>query len=267
MRKILATITLFSFAFLLSTTCFAQDDNAWNKTNKKGQKEGPWRDYYENGELRYKGQFKEDKPFDVFRYYFDDGTLKTVLQFNETSPEKSSAVHYYQTGTKMAEGDYVDQKRSGGWKTYGANEVLVEEGSYISGRKFGDWKIYYANGNVLNEVYMENDLEKGVKKHYFPTGELKKEELYKDGIRKGATTLFSIDGDTIVKGNFEKDVRHGKWYFYNDNGELDKVLEFDMGKLLNRDEIEDIYSDPGEDLRNVKDELDFEDLKGKIRYE
>ncbi len=260
--------SVFLFLFVVSSSMLlAQNNKAWNQENEKGEKFGPWRAFHENGKLRYQGQFEDDKAVGEFHYYFEDGNLQSTLNYDSKNPSKSKAIHYYQTGEKMAEGEYIDQKKSGEWRTYGAGGVLVEESSYINGQRFGEWRLFYPNGKLLSEVYMERDLEQGVKKEYYPEGELKKEEAYTDGFRQGGTYIYSETADTLVKGEFVKDVRHGKWYYYKDNNTIDKVLEYKKGQLMNPEVIEDMFTTPDEYKQNVKDELDFEDLKGTIQYD
>ena len=55
-------IALFFAALLFAMTAVAQD---FNRTDAKGRRQGLWRDYYSNGQLRYKGQFKNDKVLSI----------------------------------------------------------------------------------------------------------------------------------------------------------------------------------------------------------
>ena len=64
MIKIIFTSIFSIFTFFL----FSQD---LNKTDANGKKQGDWKKYYENGFVRYQGQFKDDKPVGTFNYYYD----------------------------------------------------------------------------------------------------------------------------------------------------------------------------------------------------
>lgn len=260
-----------SYILLIVATLFifsvqAQDSTQWNATNSEGQKVGPWRDFYENGNLRYDGQFNEGQPFDVLRLYFPNGKLKTVLKFTQETGNTAEAKLYYPDGVLMAEGNYLDQKKSGEWKSYSEKETLVSHGSYIDGKKFGDWKVFYPQGQLMQEVYMEADLEKGIMKEYFKSGELQKTAIFTDGFRNGPAIFFKVNGDTLVKGNYIKDVRDGDWIYFNEEGKIDKILKYKKGELLNPELLNDEIAPAGNDTNNVKDQLDFEDLNGKIKY-
>ena len=59
-------------ALLLTVFAMAQD---FNQTDSKGRRQGQWRDFYPNGQLRYEGEFKNNKCKGTFRYYDEQGNL------------------------------------------------------------------------------------------------------------------------------------------------------------------------------------------------
>ena len=89
MRKI-HFILIFLFAFVFQTN--AQDVN---KTDAQGRKQGSWQKFHPNGKLRYKGQFKDDKPIGTFQYYSDEGELIMIMKHDK---EISRAELYYPNG-------------------------------------------------------------------------------------------------------------------------------------------------------------------------
>ncbi|KAA3651611.1 MAG: toxin-antitoxin system YwqK family antitoxin [Bacteroidetes bacterium] len=236
-----------------------------NKLNAQGHKEGEWKSYYSSGTLRYEGQFADDKPFGVFKYYFQTGELKTVLE--HLADGMVNAKHYYQNGEMMAEGAYKNQLKQGKWITYGANNSKVNEGNYIGGKKFETWKIYYTNGQVAEEKSYKEDLEVGPFKKYFLNGKLKQEGIYENGYKQGETTFYNIDGSIELKGSYYRDSHDGKWIYYNEDGSVLREIEYKHGKrltpLMDDETPEDI-----ELFRDkVKDELEYEDMQGTIKYD
>lgn len=252
---------------MIAQPIWAQQDSLWNIKDENGLKDGRWKDVYPGGQVRYEGQFRHGEPFDVFKYYFSTGELKTVSKFDEADPKVAYATHYYQNGDKMAEGKYNNQKKEGLWKTYGANEVLLSEGSYVSGKKYGMWKTYHRNGQVAKEVMIVNDLEQGPSKEYFEDGQLKEEATYKDGFKEGITVVYTTKGDTAVVGSYYKDARDGVWRYYDENNKLEKVIEYDKGKLLTPETGDGEVESMEEFKDNRKNRLEFEDLRGPIKYE
>lgn len=258
---------MFILLALVVQSLSAQETAAWNQEDENGLKHGKWRDVYPSGKARYEGQFRHGEPFDVFKYYFPNGDLKSILEYDEEKAQTAYATHFYQTGDKMAEGRYIDQKKEGVWKTYGANEVLLSEGSYVADKKYGMWKTFHRNGQVAKEVMIENDLEQGLEKKYFEDGQLKEEATYKDGFKEGKTIVYNASGDTAVVGTYFKDRRDGEWRYYNENNQLEKTVRYDRGKLLTPETGDGEVESKEQFKDNRKNRLEFEDLRGKIRYE
>lgn len=254
-------LSLFAAIFFIgSVGLFAQ-----NKLDENGKKEGAWEGAYKDGGLRYVGQFKADVPVDTFNYYYPTGKLKMTLVW--LLQNESYATMFYSTGEKMAEGKYLDQKKTGIWITYGANEIKVNEGNYLAGKKYELWKTFYPNGKVSEEVSFIADLENGEFKSYFENGKIQQEAIYKEGYRKGKTTIYYINGKDKIKGQYVKDVRDGIWIFYNEDGTVFREIEFDLGERITPMFKDETPADIEFFRNKVKDELDFEDMDGNIRYD
>ena len=61
---------LLLLSMLLPFLAFSQ---SVNELDASGKKQGIWTKTYKNGNLRYRGQFKDDKPQGLFYYYFSSG--------------------------------------------------------------------------------------------------------------------------------------------------------------------------------------------------
>lgn len=267
--KLMSQLIKIAFVFLLVFVqpVWAQQDSVWNQKDENGLKHGKWKDVYPGGQVRYEGQFRHGEPFDVFKYYLPNGDLKTVLNFDEADSKSAYGTLYYGTGDKMAEGRYKDQKKQGLWKTYGADEVLLSKGTYVSDKKYGVWKTYHRNGQIAREVMIENNLEQGPLKEYFEDGQLKQEATYQDGFKVGKTVIYTPEGDTSVVGSYYKDARDGEWRYYNEKNEIEKVIKYDKGKLLTPETGDGEVESMEEFKDQRKDRLEFEDLRGTIKYE
>lgn len=250
--------------FFCGFQAFSQD-GLWNQENNKGEKVGQWRGFYDNGKLRYTGQFKEGKPYGTFKNYYPDGELQVIREFLE--PELSKVSIYYQNGDLMAKGYYLNQQRDSLWQTFGADSSIVTEGNYIKGKKYGVWKTYFPNGKVAEKVTYANDLEHGKYKMFFDNGELRQDASYVNGVLEGISIFYDPNGVKTMKGKYYRGVRHGKWVHYDDQGVLKKIVEYDMGENLTEDEEEELMELNSEQYRdNRKDHLEFEDMRGPIKY-
>ena len=216
-------LLLASLLFVL-TTAFAQD---FNRTDGKGRRQGEWRDYYANGQLRYEGRFKNDKCKGVFKYYDEQGNLKATNEFNK-SGEKALNKTYAPNGRMIATGNYVNQKKEGEWKYYDAtsgqlrlvednqngkvhgwsrlynpnNGVLAEETQYVNGVPEGQCRKFSDTGVLLMECQYHNGQLDGPCKSYYPSTALKEEGQYGKGQKVGAWKTYNEDGDVILEEAF-----------------------------------------------------------------
>ena len=91
---------------------------------KNGEREGSWVWYYENGQLRRKGDYKNGKV-------------------------EGSWVGYYEYGQLKSKGDYKNGEEEGSWVSYYDNGQLQYKGDYKNGKKEGYWEEYHKDGSVF----------------------------------------------------------------------------------------------------------------------
>lgn len=217
-------VLILASLLLAVATTFAQD---FNRTDAKGRRQGPWRDYYANGQLRYEGQFKNDKCKGVFKYYDEQGNLKATNEFDK-SGEKALNKTYTANGRMIATGYYVNQKKDGVWKYYDAvsgqlrlaednengkvhgwsrlynpnNGTLAEETQYVNGLPEGQCHKFSDTGVLLMECQYHNGVLDGPSKSYYPSTALKEEGQYAKGEKAGTWKTYNEDGDVILEEAF-----------------------------------------------------------------
>ena len=202
-RNVLILVALM----ITATSVVAQD---FNRIDNKGRRQGAWRDFYPNGQLRYEGQFKNDKCKGTFRYYDEQGSLKATNDFDKTG-ERALNKTYAPNGRVVATGYYLNQKKEGEWKYYDANSgqlrlvednkagkvhgwsrlynpnngVLAEETQYIEGHPEGQCRKYSDTGVLLMECQYHNGMLNGSTRSYYPNSVLKEEGQYVNGAKTG----------------------------------------------------------------------------------
>ena len=90
MKKLLLFLFLFPF-FSISQTI--------NKIDDYGMKQGVWSRNHKNGNVRYKGQFKDNKPQGLFYYYYESGALKAEKKFFHDG--EAVATHFFYKDGKL----------------------------------------------------------------------------------------------------------------------------------------------------------------------
>lgn len=208
------------FAALLFAVSAAVAQN-YNQTDAKGRRQGAWRDFYPNGQLRYEGQFKNDKCKGTFTYYDEQGNLKATNEFDK-SGEKALNKTYAPNGRVIATGHYVNQKKEGEWKYFDAKSGqlrLVEDNK--NGKVHGWSKLYNPNNGKLAEAtqFVEGQPE-GQCNKYSDTGALMMECHYHCGLLEGPTKSYYPSSALKEEGQYSKGEKVGLWKTYNEDGDI-----------------------------------------------
>jgi len=155
MKKI--TSIFFILFLVLSSLSFAQTNNNLNQTDEKGQKQGYWKKYYNNGNIQYEGEFKNNKPVGVMKRYSPQGYLKAELKYIENS-QKIYAKFFYPNQNIEAEGLYIGKLKDSIWQFYTEDNYLINKVSFKLDKKHGLEEKFY-----LVVKYQKNCCGKKVK--------------------------------------------------------------------------------------------------------
>lgn len=195
-----------------------------NQLDEKGNRHGKWMKYYENGSLRYQGEFLHGKEIGVFKF-FTEKNAKTP-DFTKEYNLKSNLVKvnfYYPDGKLKSEGQMKDKDRIGLWNYYFSDgKTKLSEETYLNGLLSGDYKIFYLNGKITEWSIYKNGVLHGLSKRYTEEGILVEEINYADGKLNGEVKYYSNSGVLQLKGQYINDMSVGAWESY-ENGKLKDV--------------------------------------------
>lgn len=117
---------------------------------------GPFEEFFESGELKGTGSFKDG---------LVDG-LRTI---------------YNENGTKRVERNYAAGLSHGMSSEFYEDGKLKQEGEFVKGKEHGIWTIYWGNGNVKAIITFENGIQQGDYFEYSEDGRLIKQFYLRDG--------------------------------------------------------------------------------------
>jgi antitoxin component YwqK of YwqJK toxin-antitoxin module len=222
-------IYLLIFSVLVSYFGFSQPVN---QVDSKGFKTGKWQKNYDNGKLRYEGEFSNGYEVGTFTYYFPTGKIQSKLDFSDKG-KMAHATIYYKSGVVEATGFYFEKQKHGNWKYYSeTTEELVKEENYIKGKKNGLVLTYFPqHGIVAVEYNYINDKKEGLWKEFFEDGKPKLLANYKDDLLQGEYTSWYANGKVNRKGQYEKGKSVGLWTTYTEEGQFKKMERYKMGLL------------------------------------
>lgn len=218
----------FTLCLIIPFLVFSQD--RINVKDKNGKKQGVWKKY-ENGQLIYEGQFKDDVPYGTFKYYHTNGKLKSVTEFQQ-GVHKVKTTIYHENGKKASEGAYIDQQKDGEWRYYSNQDTLIKVENYQVGKRNGVWKIYSTNGVLLQECNYLNDKRDGLSKDYYLNGQVSLEEHYVADKTNGKSTAYYPNGQISMTGDYHNGWRDGEWNAYDANGKIRSTTIYKNQRLL-----------------------------------
>jgi len=240
---------------LLHVSLSGQVNDSINRTDKEGKKQGHWIKKYPTGHVQYDGYFKDDQPIGIFKRFFENDSVWSVLAFSNDG-KVAEATIYHPDGFIASKGKFMNQLKEGKWSFYSEKieGYLVCEEEYINNLKNGPSIKYYPDKTIAEKLNYSKDIRTGEWEQYFPNGNICLKASYIDGMLQGQFEVFFTDGKPEYVGQYKNDARDGLWNIYNPDGTLKNNIEYVAGAAKNPD----LY-------RKESDYLDsLEKNKGKI---
>lgn len=216
---------VFRFLFFSCISVFSQAD--FNKLDDKGNKNGPWKGFYEDTKNpKYEGTFEHGKEVGIFTF-FDNTKTKRVIATREFNTKDNSAytIIYDQLKNKVSEGKVINKVYEGQWIYYHkSSKAIMATENYSKGKLEGLRSVFYPNGKIAEEMIYVNNQKNGIYKRYTETGIIIEETHYKNDQYDGLAIFRDADQGTIVsKGKFVNGKKSGVWQFF-EKGKLVKEV-------------------------------------------
>lgn len=215
---------------------FAQDKNF---TDEQGRKQGFWSKNYENGKKRFEGNFHNNQPAGLFKYWHENGNLKAEMTyFNEGHQCKVSL--YNANGKHVADGFYFDQVKDSLWRYFDDNTgIRVSEEFYRKDIPHGKWIIFYSDGKTPSEIInYEKGKKEGEQFTYFENGNLKQKWTCKKSVVVGEIVYYHPNGKVRGEGQYDNGEQVGVWTYYDENGKITVKDYYENGKLIETEDFE-----------------------------
>jgi len=229
MKNIFTTLLIF-----ISLCSFSQSTN---QIDSQKRKQGPWEKYYPNSAMiKYKGQFKDNKPYGLFTYYYPSGRVEAQVRFLEGGRITYSQVYHESSAKIKAMGKYINQKKDSTWTYFDNRGNVKSKEKYINDKLNGQRVVYYepVEGKyvVARYEYYKNNMLHGIFKEYHTNTKLKAEGNYVDGNLDGIVKYYHPNGKLERIERYKHAVKHGWWVFYNPDGTQAGERLFWEGQLL-----------------------------------
>ncbi len=199
-----------------------------NQLNSNGERIGVWKKYYTNNRIRYQGQFEAGKEVGIFNYYSAlNSDHPTAIKTFSKNSNQATIQFFTEKGVLESEGEMKGKDRVGKWVYFHSDgKSILSEENYEDGILNGESKTFYLKGNVTEISHYKNGKLHGNLKRYADNNVLLDDLNYENGKLYGAAKYYNIEGKLIFWGDYEDDVKVGKWEFF-ENG---KPEDFDKEK-------------------------------------
>ncbi|WP_111685073.1 toxin-antitoxin system YwqK family antitoxin [Winogradskyella tangerina] len=215
------------------------------------QPDGPYKDYYDSGELYIEGQYKDNKRVGEWKKFHKNGQLSKIYSYTDGKLNKEEIsytedgkvstkvikqgegflrIGYYENGNLM----YERQLDSGYYKSFYENGVKEIEAHYIDNELSGKWKKFNEDGNLEWVVTYQDGYRHGIYQKYYPSGKLKVEGLMLKEKKQSTQWRYREDETLEWKGFYEADKAAKTWIRYDRNGKkIEKIRVKDDPSVLN----------------------------------
>ena len=214
-----------------------------NQRDKENRKQGIWKEFHENNEIKKEQKFNDDSLDGYVKEFDNKGNLLVTKKYNFgkqvfNAPEIANVEVYrevYEDGTLKYEGVYSDSLPIGTHYKYvkkmrcDSSLFKRDDTTDIYIRRmvcrnvpFPDSAIEYFDGTLVANGAVDSLRNRiGIWSEYHNTGEFKGKGLYKEGERVGDWEFFYASGKLEQKGKYDKKGRaQGVWNWYYESGKL-----------------------------------------------
>lgn len=177
-----------------------------NRTDSFGKRQGTYKTFYDNGQLKMEQNFKDDQLDGSYREYAPDGTLKIAMRY-----ELGAIIDKIDEDVR----EVLDIRNS-----YDAEGRLIFSGGYREDIPVGIHRFFDTLGNVIN-AYLYNEMGQKISEGI----------IDEEGRRVGNWKDFYETGELRANGNYLDNQRSGEWFFYFRNGAIEQKGRFARGRF------------------------------------
>ncbi len=226
---------------------FLRSEEQINRFDEEEKKQGIWKEFYENGKVKWEGDFKHGVLDGIVREYNKKGGLKTMNMFVDGAlNEDAKEVEFFELSKEIRPngsyliGGYADEMKQGIFREYDSIDVLINSYQYrnnikiaegildSTGLEHGEWKYLYTDGSIKAIGKFNHGKREDLWVYYFKGGEIEQKGLYINGLPHGEWKWWYTNKQLRRKELF----RHGK-----EDGES---IEYDtIGNLITKGEFID----------------------------
>jgi uncharacterized protein len=193
----------------------------------KGQKEGKWTFYYQNGNIQYIEHYKNDTLEGTYREFYKNGEIKYKYNF-ENGLVDGYYTYYRLNGNNGSEGWYKDDEAEGQWLFYTPDGSIDDKNYYLKGKYEGYQEYYLPNSNLWFEEYYKNSLLNYI--IFYDTLGLVSDTAHLNN-GTGKIDILAFNGRKKATFRYKSGKLNGPFFRYHTNGKIKTKGFYCNGKI------------------------------------
>ena len=223
-----------------------------NRTDSKGLKQGDWKDFYPNGEIKSEMTYIDNMLNGYYKEYDNRGKLVLTMLYDngtivknkvEDQPDIEIVTKHDQDGRLIYSGPFRNKIPVGIHRDFGKdgkvtnayvyndNGLLLSEGIVDeAGNRNGKWKDLFADGKVEAEGQFIDNRRTGIWKFYSDSGKVEQTGAYNNGRPDGLWKWYYGNNALLREEEYFQGKRDGAFTEYSKDGEIISQGQFADGE-------------------------------------
>tara|TARA_A100001388_G_scaffold155152_1_gene115418 strand:- start:1444 stop:4227 length:2784 start_codon:yes stop_codon:yes gene_type:complete len=180
----------------------------------KGRREGEWKTWYANGQLKTYYTYIKDQIEGIFTYYDSAGTTIKTETYKKSILEGITS-DFNENSTLRMTTTYKKGLKEGPQKEFIEGVVLIEQRTFKKDSLDGEWTSWHDNGTQKVVRVYKNGQPRGNWIFYDSKGAWMREEQYKKGLADGIWTFYDREGFKVFHyytlGELVAEYTEAKW--------------------------------------------------------
>ncbi|MCW3073800.1 MAG: phophatidylinositol-4-phosphate 5-kinase [Flaviaesturariibacter sp.] len=205
------------------------------RTNAKNDPVGTWEYYFDNGNLKARGDYSEEsKKQGLWKFQYANGKQSGIENW-QNDVQHGEDIIYFLNGNTMVKTLFTEGKRNGESTKYYSIGHIRSITPYKDNQENGVYREFYSSGRKYIEATMAADKNNGTYTSYYKNGKIAKTCTYKDGLLEGPYKSYHENGQLSFEATYTNDKLNGEAKNYHENGKLKETRRFVNDKLEGED--------------------------------
>jgi antitoxin component YwqK of YwqJK toxin-antitoxin module len=184
-------------------------------TDFQNRKQGVWKEYYDDGNIKSEGEYEDDLKIKEWKYYYPSGKIEQRGSFLK-GKLTGTWRWYFENGRLLREEVYRNGLEDGISLEYGNEGDTLAYGEYLDGEKEGIWLI--RSGDILMKGNYQSGQKNGLWQYIFLDGTIRFSGNYTQGFPDGKHSYYHTNGKIQQEGRYKMGKKDGDWRKFDENG-------------------------------------------------